>query len=385
MAATLRALDLFAGAGGASLGLKQAGHELVLAAEWDGDACATHRAALPSCPVYQGDVRQLDPPAAELWWASPPCQAWSSAGRRRGAQDTRNGWPWVWELYDRAAFKPSCLIVENVAGMTHHSKAGHGDPLRCAGCYLQRVVLPELRARFPHVVSRVLDAADYGLPQRRRRLFIVASVQPYSWPAATHCAPDSLLRHAGRQRWRTMRDALTPAAVYVGGGSNPHGKNKAHERSFRDLSDSPCTTITAAQIGNAGPFVYETAGHLEPWRSYGDALGLHVHADDCDMDEDCVCHMADGPYVLHHGRNTPRNPRQERVVPSCEPSPAVSGAGNQLLDRATGRRRLTVDECATLQGFPVWPWQGIKRSQYRQCGNAVPPELARVLAAQVVP
>lgn len=320
MAATLRALDLFAGAGGASLGLKQAGHELVLAAEWDGDACATHRAALPSCPVYQGDVRQLDPPAAELWWASPPCQAWSTAGSKRGAQDTRNGWPWVWELYDRAAFKPSCLIVENVASMTQHSRRYHGDPLRCAGCYLERVVLPELRARFPHVVSRVLDAADYGLPQRRRRLFIVASVEPYSWPAATH-GPASLL-----------------------------GRN------------------------------------LEPWRSYGDALGLHVHDVCCDMGVDCTCHVADGPYVLHHGRNTARNPKQERHRPSDEPAPAVSGKGNQLLQSAYGDvRRLTVDQCATLQGFPVWPWQGIKRSQYRQVGNAVPPELARVLAAQVVP
>ena len=343
----MRALDLFAGAGGAFLGLHQAGLDHVACIEWDVDACrtlqdATGRALLPAHEavgrrmpglVRCMDVRRLEPPAAEVWWSLPPCQAWSTAGAKLGAQDERNGWPWVWEAYDRAAVKPRWLFVENVAGMTHHSKAGHGDPLTCAGCYLAEVVLPELRARFPHVVSKVLDAADYGVPQHRRRLFIVASVEPYTWPEPTH--------GDGRQPWQTMGDALGLHAI--GGGSNPHGAGRAHERTYADLTDRPCTTITCAQVGNAGP------------------------------------------WVLHHGRNTDAHPTQERPTPSTEPAPAINGKGNQLLERPADVRRLTVAECATLQGFPPrWPWAGTATERCRQVGNAVPPALARALAEQVV-
>ena len=219
-------------------------------------ACQTHRSALPDCPVFEGDVRDLDPPDADVYWASPPCQAWSVGGRRLGAKDLRNGWPWVWDAYDRAAVKPRWLFVENVPGMTHHAKDGHGDPSRCAGCYLDAVVLPNLRARFRHVVARVLDAADFGVPQHRRRLFIVASQQPYRWPTPTHCAPGTLFASCGLASWVTMRQALNLGTQRtIGGGSNPHGPDRAHERKFVELTDRPSTTITAVRIGNAGPWI----------------------------------------------------------------------------------------------------------------------------------
>jgi len=337
----VRALDLFAGAGGAFLGLHQAGLDHVACIEWDVDACRTLQDATGGAllPAHEAvgrrmpglvrcmDVRRLEPPAAEVWWSSPPCQAWSTAGAKLGAQDERNGWPWVWEAYDRAAVKPRWLFVENVAGMTHHSKAGHGDPLTCAGCYLAEVVLPELRARFPYVVSKVLDAADYGVPQHRRRLFIVASVEPYTWPEPTH--------GDGRHPWQTMGDALGLAGTIDTG-----------LRGSARSTDRPSSVIRNGK-GTGPRFI--------------------------------------GAWVLHHGRNTEAHPTQERPTPSTEPAPAINGKGNQLLERPADVRRLTVAECATLQGFPPrWPWAGTATERYRQVGNAVPPALARALAEQVV-
>jgi len=363
----MRVLDLFAGAGGASLGAHRAGATLVGAIERDPDACATHRAALPECPVLEQDIREAELPAADVWWASPPCQAFSSAGARLGASDERNGWPWLWEAFDRAAEPPAWIIAENVVGMTHHSSTDCGNPDRCAGCYLERVVLPEFRSRFRCVDMRVLLAADFGVPQMRRRLFLVCGPERYRWPSPTHSDPSQALTLAcGRKPWKSMGEALgllgvvdtglrgsarstdRPSSVirdgngsgprFIGGGGNPHGKNRGHERDFRDLTDQPCTTITAAQIGNAGP------------------------------------------WGLHHGRNTVAHPKQERPTPSTEPAPAISGKGNQYMDRAADRRRLTVQECAVLQGFPAdFPFQGTKTAQYRQVGNAVPPAFAEAL------
>jgi len=327
----VKVLDLFAGAGGASLGAKQAGATLVGAAEWDPSACEAHRQGLPGCPVFEGDLRQLDPPAADVWWASPPCQAWSSAGDRLGAQDPRNGWPWVWDLYDALPCedRPQWLITENVVGMTHHKSDGCGDPLACPGCYLSGVVIPELRSRFRYVEARILLAADFGVPQMRRRLFIVCGPEPYRWPTPTHCDPrQRLLLACGRQPWVTMGEALglsrgTLHASGITGASPP--------RSVSEVARS-VTAKGTAYLNQPAPTVLatEAKGHTGVFADRGRASRIQRASD--------------------------------------------------ALALATGRRRLTVSECAILQGFAKdYPFQGTKSAQYRQVGNAVPPAFARAL------
>ena len=96
----MKCIELFAGAGGAALGLEAAGIEHAALCEWDPHACATLRAAGLG-PVVEGDVRDLDAIAAvagescDLLWSSFPCQAFSTAGKRLGAEDPRNDWPWT--------------------------------------------------------------------------------------------------------------------------------------------------------------------------------------------------------------------------------------------------------------------------------------------------
>ena len=103
----MRAIDLFCGAGGASYGLQAAGASIVESVEVDRCAGIAHRLNFPDVPLFRGDIRSWLPKAADLWWASPPCQAWSTAGKKRGARDDRNGFPWVFEAYDRAEVKPA--------------------------------------------------------------------------------------------------------------------------------------------------------------------------------------------------------------------------------------------------------------------------------------
>lgn len=288
----MRAIELFAGAGGAALGIEAAGFDHAALVEWDPDACSTLRAAGLG-PVVEGDVRDLDAiestvgetPAA-LLWASPPCQAWSHAGSRGGAEDDRNGYPWTLAALDR--FRPRWFVAENVYGMMSHWKdcVRRGPADSCPGCYWERFILPEVAARFDHSGWFLLDAADYGVPQHRRRLFVWGSDRPVVPPRATH---------------------------------------------------------------GSGMFT-------RPWVTMAAALG------------------------------------RERASGGDCPAPAICGVdgiglgGAQARDRVemvVGRRRLTLQEAATLQGFPDHPWQGSGRSRWRQVGNAVPPRLAEVVASAV--
>jgi site-specific DNA-cytosine methylase len=402
----MRAIELFAGAGGAALGLEAAGIEHAALCEWDASACATLRAAGLG-PVVEGDVRDLDAIAAvagescDLLWSSFPCQAWSVAGARKGATDERNGWPWTVAAIDR--FKPRWLLGENVRGLTFHTrKGGCGDPQRCPGCYLERVILPDLRQRFAHAGYWVLDAADYGVPQHRGRVILWAGPVELTEPPATHRDPKA---HAdlfdARQPWVSMGEALGLTARVIGGGRNASDGT----RSFRDLTDEPSTTVAAAQIGNAGPWVYGegTTGRCRPHhmgepgppiKAKGTAylVGNYRGRDGGARME---THSVDEPSrALRHGGGSSVPyllDRPSPTVAATEHKGASSRSRQHALNRAsdalaltTGRRRLTVAECARLQDFPAdHPWKGTKTAQYRQVGNAVPPTLARVVAARV--
>lgn len=332
----MRALELFAGAGGAALGLRQAGVEALACVEWDDAAVATLKAA--GFPAVQADLKtwSWDGERPDLLWSSPPCQVWSMAGNREGAKDTdRNGWPWTLRLIDETA--PTWFVMENVKGLTMHTEATCGSVEECAGCYLDGAILAELGKRYASVQHVVLNAADHGVPQHRRRLIVVAGPRPIRWPEPTHAAPDRTLGLFGELLpWATMGEALGLDAV-IGGGSNPRRKGAEHERTHRDLTNQPSTTI-AAQLGggagNAGPFVLSQPA---PTISTADGQGVG------------------------------------------------SSYARDVLEGQIGRRRLTVAECATLQDFPPdHPWQGTKADQYRQVGNAVPPTLARVVIESIM-
>ena len=318
----MKVIELFAGAGGAALGLEAAGLEHAALVEWDPDACAVMRAA-GLAPVVEADVRDLDTiervagASCDLLWSSWPCQPWSHAGSRKGEHDDRNGWPWTLDAIDR--FRPAWFLGENVRGLLSSS-------------YFVDVILPDLQRRYRHVGHWLLDAADYGVPQHRRRVFVWAGPAPLVPPTRTH-GPGMFT-----QPWVTMGQALfLPGARFT---ARQHGK-RGHRR-IKDGAPSP-TVMAGSNRDNGLRVIFRPAPTVTA--------------------------------VEVKGSNDAYRPPDQR--------PKLNKASDALY-LATGRRRLTPAECSTLQGFPDgYPWHACrtKTARYRAIGNAVPPALAQAVAS----
>ena len=156
-------VDLFAGIGGFHLALSSFGASCVFASEWDKHAAATYQANFGLKPA--GDITQIseeDIPSHDILCGGFPCQAFSIAGKQKGFEDTRGTL-----FFDIARIvdyhKPSVLFLENVKNLAKHDD---GNTLR--------IIITTLENLGYTIYTRVLNASNFGLPQNRERLYIVA-------------------------------------------------------------------------------------------------------------------------------------------------------------------------------------------------------------------
>lgn len=211
-------VDLFAGGGGASEGIKQAfGRDPDICINHDPVAVSMHEANHPGARHYVSDVFEVDPKAATggrpvgLLWASPDCKHFSKAKGGKPRSKKIRSLAWVVAKWARAA-SPRVIVLENVEEFITWGPLGRdGQPCpQRRGQTFERWVA-QLRACGYRIEWRELRACDYGAPTIRKRFFLIARRDglPIRWPAPTHAKPDSPEVRKGKlQPWRTAADCI---------------------------------------------------------------------------------------------------------------------------------------------------------------------------------
>lgn len=382
----MKAVELFAGAGGLTLGLSEAGFEHLAVIELERHACETIRANQVSgyphaaaWPLHQQDVREFDYATigreVDLLSAGVPCQPFSVAGKGRGHDDHRDLFSEVaratWEL------RPKAVLIENVKGLLRPGFRDYFDYLLMAlaspgfgrgkneswrehfDCLRKQGGEPPQALQYDVHVHTV-NAADYGVPQWRDRVLIVAfrsdlNVQ-WSLPPATHSL-DALLwaQYKTREYWER------------------HGL----KRSRPGLMTKRCASRMRVIRG-----IEQLDDKRLPWRTVRDAIaGLPA------IRQGQTAAKIDGHYLNPGARAYARHCGSLMDEPAKTlkaGSHGVPGGENTL---ALGRGRVryfSVRECARLQTFPdgyafTGPWS----RAMRQVGNAVPVLLARRVAEAI--
>lgn len=354
-----RVLDLFCGAGGLSYGLHRSGFDVVGGVESNEIALKTYLANHPSARSIANahDIRRLTP--ANVWDATglapgeldvvaggPPCQGFSTAGYRKRADD-RNALVFEFvRLIDE--LRPMYFLMENVVGLLS-MRSGSGER-----------VLAELRSAFAGIGYTtsipgdesdwrrlVLNAADFGVPQRRRRVFVMGArdgLRVPSLPLPSHTDPN-LLGFAGREQHHVnVIDALADLPA-------PQGDGRTLLPVEVELSEY------ARAMRRSAKYTYNhTPTRHKPWmieKMRDQEVGTPLY--------DTWAHA----WV--------------RLKPD-EPSPTVKENHNAPFVHFSEPRVVTPRECARLQSFPdSFRFYGPKSKQLVQIGNAVPPLLAQAI------
>lgn len=383
----MRSIELFSGAGGLALGLARAGCEHELLLEWNHDACDTLRANkrrrikfLRDWNIVEGDVRQFDFAPyrdVELLAGGVPCQPFSLGGKHRGHKDDRDMFP----EFVRAVstIRPKAFIIENVKGLLRRTFA---DYFEYVLLYLSHPAITrrpnqswrDHRAELEclhtagcttpvdyNVVFQLLNAADYGVPQRRERVFIVGVRSDlkaqFSFPEPTH-SQDALLR----QEWLT------------GEYWERHGVARKRRPEIDARLETRIERLRSETL---------FADELLPWRTVRDAISDLPALRPGMTDKDDPNHFQNPgarSYAGHTG-----SPLDEPAKTLKAGDHGVPGGENTLALSNGEVRYFTVRECARLQTFPdefrvVGSWT----ESMRQLGNAVPVQLANVVAQRLL-
>lgn len=365
----MRSLELFSGAGGLALGMEQAGFSTVALIERNTHACSTLRLNRPQWQVLETDVREIDFAAlgpVDVVAGGPPCQPFSMGGKANGYNDQRDMFPQAVRAVRE--LRPQAFVFENVRGLLRPCFRNYVEFVRLQLTYpdypvsanvdwetnLRRLERHHTSARTVsepvyEVSIHLANAADYGVPQHRHRVFFVGFRRNLNarwfFPAATH-SKEALLR----DQWETG----------------------AYWRTHR----IPAPTDGAPRKIPAGA---ELFGPVERWRTVRDALK--------GLGEPSLARIKESHWPQAGAKSYPGHtgsPLDEPAKALKAGDHGVPGGENMLRYPDGSVRYFSVRESARIQTFPDdWKLAGSWSESMRQLGNAVPVRLGQVVASSI--
>jgi DNA (cytosine-5)-methyltransferase 1 len=385
----LTSVELFAGAGGLGLGMSLAGFRHLAVLEWDRWACDTIREnqrrghpLVSDWPLHEGDVRTFDYGSirerVDVVAGGPPCQPFSICGKHRAFLDERDLFPTTADVVGR--LRPRAFIVENVKGLLRESFASYfayvtlrlefpeitardGETWEEHLHRLQREKIFSARSGLTYnVVFQLLDAANYGVPQKRERVFIVGFRDDlgvrWSFPCPTH-SREALLA----DKWLT--------GDYWDRHSIPARERERMPASMR-------ASIASLSQRNLRP-----SDERRAWRTVRDALeGLPDPEREPAASALIRDHRFQPGVRFYAGHTGSSLDFPAKTLKAGDHG--VPGGENALVRSDGGGRYFTVRESARLQAFPdAYVFHGALTEAMRQLGNAVPVSLAHVVGASV--
>ena len=324
----MRAIDLFSGPGGLSLGLKASGINPELCVELNKDAIDTYSRHSKNCIHANEDIRKISfvnyRNKIDIVFGGPPCQPFSTGGLQKMQYDERDMIPEFIRCV--AEVQPAAFIMENVPGLLARKARGYFDG-----------VLHRLSALGYKLNWSVLYAGDYGVPQKRKRLILLGSKNEIlRFPYPSH-------GELGKKEYLKVGDVLSL--------KNPIGEPAK-------------TPVTYAKNPDLRKYPY---------------AGLVYNGGGRPIDPDGLCHT-----ILASSGGSKTHWIDTLGVVKEYHSYLTSG-GKPRSGPVEGARRLSVEECAMIQTFPKsLKFSGSKSSQYTQVGDAVPPLLAKAIGKAVV-
>lgn len=376
---SLKALELCAGAGGLALAAAQSGFDDITTIDVSGPACETLRRNkadgvrhVKDWTITEADIREVDFSVyggIDLISGGPPCQPFSRGGKRNGRNDDREMFPEFVRAIREA--RPRAFLIENVKGLLGASTLPYfnyviqqlqqptetrrkGEKWKEHRARLERLFTGGKGEHGYRVIYQVLNAADYGVPQRRERVFIVGVREDtgieYSFPLATHSS-----NALARSKWIT------------GDYWDQNGVSKAlRQRPPADLAE---------RLDQR-----ECLASTKPWKTTRDAI-RGLPSQDLRPADNLVANHIFKPgartYTGHAGSTLDEPAKTIKAGRH-----GVPGGENMVrLDDGTVRY-FTVRECARIQTFPdQWTFNGSWSAAMRQVGNAVPVTLGEIVSA----
>ncbi|CAG1001713.1 DNA (cytosine-5)-methyltransferase 1 [Burkholderiales bacterium] len=388
----MQAVELFAGAGGLAMGVGLAGFAPLAVIEWDKWACDTIREnkqrgfpLVQQWPLIPGDVRKWDmvgiPEGIDLVAGGPPCQPFSMGGKHRAHDDERDMFPATVEIVRR--LKPRAFIVENVKGLTRSAFYDYFQyiqlqfefpevvkrPAEDWRDHLERLQVEKTSGRLHdgrhlayNLVTTLVNAADYGVPQRRERVFMVGFRDDlgieWSFPRETHSYPDLLVEQ------------------YVTGDYwEEHKVARKHRPSVPDTIKDRLPRLAQRELTVDAP-------PPKRWRTVRDALSDVPDPQSCKTGDFFRNHRFQSGARSYHGHTGSPLDLPAKTLKAGDHG--VPGGENMMVKPSGEVRYFTVRESARLQTFPDgYVFHGSWSETMRQLGNAVPVMLAQVVASSV--